>query len=84
MLYVGVTSSLAQRLDQHYSSEAESFTKRYWLKRIVYLEEFDSIVEAIAREKQLKRWHRQWKINQIESVNPKWKDLLRDAETSSA
>ncbi|MFA5967560.1 MAG: GIY-YIG nuclease family protein [Patescibacteria group bacterium] len=84
VLYVGVTSTLVQRLDQHYLSEIKSFTKKYRLKRLVYLEEFDSVIEAIAREKQLKRWHRQWKINLIESVNPKWKDLLRDAETSSA
>jgi len=84
VLYIGVTSNLEQRLDQHNLSEIKSFTKRYWTRRLVYVEEFSSIVEAIAREKQLKKWHRQWKINQIESVNPKWKDLLRDAETSSA
>jgi len=83
-LYIGVTSNLNQRLEQHHLSEVKSFTKKYWLKRVVYLEEFDSVAEAIAREKQLKRWHRQWKINQIESVNPKWKHLLRDAEINSA
>ena len=83
-MYIGVTSHLEQRLNQHQLSEVESFTKKYWLKRLVYLEEFNSVVEAITREKQFKNWHRQWKINQIESINPEWKDLLKDAETSSA
>ena len=78
VLYIGVTSNLEQRLDQHQLSETKSFTKKYWLKRLVYIEEFNSITEAITREKQLKRWHRGWKINQIESVNPGWKDLLED------
>jgi len=78
VLYIGVTSNLEQRLGQHQLSETGSFTKKYWLKRLVYIEEFNSITEAISREKQLKRWHRQWKINQIESVNPKWNDLLED------
>ena len=84
VLYIGVTSNLEHRLDQHQLSEVKSFTKKYWLKRLVYLEEFGSVTEAIQREKQLKKWHRQWKINQIESVNPNWKNILRDAETSSA
>ncbi|HET6924877.1 MAG TPA: GIY-YIG nuclease family protein [Candidatus Saccharimonadales bacterium] len=88
-LYIGVTNNLERRLAEHRSGEAEGFTKRYALHELVYFEESSSAEDAIAREKQLKRWHRQWKINLIEeSMNPDWKDLSprsrMDAETSSA
>jgi putative endonuclease len=75
-LYVGVTSALNQRLAQHSDYEGNSFVKRYHLNHLVYIEEYSSIVDAITREKQLKNWHRQWKINLIEQFNPKWKNLL--------
>jgi len=74
-LYIGVTSDLLARLYQHRSGEAQGFTSRYSVHRLVRFEQFATMHEAIAREKQLKRWHRQWKINLIESENPQWVDL---------
>ena len=74
-LYVGVTSNLIARLWQHRSGEGKGFTSRYTVYRLVRFELFETMYEAVSREKQLKRWHRQWKINLIESENPKWIDL---------
>jgi putative endonuclease len=74
-LYIGVTSDLIARLYQHRSGEVKGFTTKYAVHRLVRFEQFDSMHEAISREKQLKRWHRQWKINLIESENPQWVDL---------
>ena len=74
-LYTGVTSDLITRLWQHRSGEAKGFTSHYAVHRLVRFELFDAMYEAISREKQLKRWHRQWKINLIESENPQWADL---------
>jgi len=88
VLYVGVTNDLSRRLFEHkMRSNPQSFTARYSLSRLVYYEDTSSPDEAIRREKQLKKWRRQWKINLIESANPTWDDLSRrysiDAETSS-
>jgi len=87
VLYIGVTSHIVRRYDQHTQGVEEKFSKRYRLHRLVYVEVFDRIDEAIVREKQLKNWHRPWKINLIESVNPEWRDLsleiATDPETSS-
>ena len=74
-LYIGVTSDLIARLYQHRSDQVKGFTSTYRVHRLVRLEQFDTMHEAISREKQLKRWHRQWKINLIESENPRWADL---------
>jgi putative endonuclease len=74
-LYVGVTSDLIARLWQHRSGQMKGFTSRYKVHRLVRLEQFGTMHDAISREKQLKRWHRQWKINLIESENPQWIDL---------
>ena len=74
-LCIGVTSDLIARLWQHRNGEVEGFTSKYRVHWLVRFEQFGSIYEAIAREKQLKRWHRQWKINLIESENPHWADL---------
>jgi len=74
-LYIGVTSNLAQRIWQHKNKAAKGFTEKYNVNHLVHYEEFDEIADAIAREKQLKRWHRSWKINLIEENNPKWDDL---------
>ena len=74
-LYSGVTSDLMGRLWQHRSGTAEGFTSRYRVRRLVRYEMFGGMERAIAREKQLKRWHRQWKINLIGSENPDWHDL---------
>ena len=74
-LYIGVTSHLLARMQQHRSSEIPGFTSRYAVHILARYEFFATMPEAIAREKQLKRWHRQRKINLIESENPDWSDL---------
>jgi putative endonuclease len=74
-LYIGVTSDLIARLYQHRTGQVKGFTARYSIHRLVRFEQFESMHEAISREKQLKRWHRPWKINLIESENPQWVDL---------
>jgi putative endonuclease len=74
-LYIGVTSDLIARLYQHRSGKVKGFTSRYAVHRLVRFEQFETMYDAIAREKQLKRWHRQWKVNLIESENSDWHDL---------
>ena len=74
-LYIGVTSDLMGRLWKHRSAAIPGFTTKYSVYRLVHFEAFDDMEAAIAREKQLKRWHRQWKINLIEQGNPRWEDL---------
>jgi len=74
-IYTGVTSNLLARLHQHRSGTTPGFTHAYDVKRLVRLEMFEDMPSAIAREKQLKRWHRQWKLNLIEQDNPHWVDL---------
>ena len=74
-LYVGVTSDLAKRVAQHRLSVFDGFSKKQELKRLVWYEPHDSIVSAIEREKRIKRWHRDWKVNLIQAVNPDWNDL---------
>ena len=74
-LYVGVTSDLIRRVWEHKNKVVEGFTKKYGLDRLVYYEVFEDIENAILREKQLKKWHRDWKIGLIEKENPDWLDL---------
>ena len=74
-LYIGVTSNLIQRVHIHKNKILPGFTNKYNIHRLVYFEVFDSIYEAIVREKKLKRWRRAWKIQLIESQNPNWQDL---------
>jgi putative endonuclease len=74
-LYIGVTSSLLQRMVQHKSLAVPGFTRRYRITNLVYVEVFAEVDEAIAREKQLKGWNRVWKIKLIEQSNPNWDDL---------
>jgi putative endonuclease len=79
-LYIGVTSNLSRRVWQHKEGKGSTFTKKYSLTILVYAEEFDSITDAIAREKQLKNWRRDWKWNLIKEHNPKledWYETLR-------
>ena len=73
--YIGVTSNLKNRIADHKNGVGSVFTKRYNLEDLVYYEDFSDILQAIDREKQLKRWHKEWKINLIRSVNPEIKDL---------
>jgi putative endonuclease len=74
-LYIGVTSDLITRVTQHRGGEAPGFTQRYGLRRLVWYEQWKSISEAIHREKALKKYRRDWKINLIERENPRWDDL---------
>ncbi|MGQ1909298.1 GIY-YIG nuclease family protein [Marinifilum sp. RC60d5] len=74
-LYIGVTSDLKRRIAEHDEGVGSKFTSKYNLTDLVYFEEFDDISEAIAREKQLKNWKREWKTNLIKSLNPELKDL---------
>jgi putative endonuclease len=74
-LYIGVTNSLQKRLAEHRSGDGSSFVKAYAVYRLVYVEAYERPDEAIAREKQLKRWKRDWKIELIERENLEWRDL---------
>ncbi len=74
-LYIGVTSDPMGRLWQHRNNATPGFTSRYGVYRLVHFEMFDDMDHAIAREKQLKNWRRQWKINLINAENPEWRDL---------
>ena len=76
VLYVGVTSNLIYRAIQHRDGALEGFTKTYNLKRLVWYRFFGESLEAIAFEKRLKRWRRQWKFELVEEMNPGWEDLL--------
>jgi len=74
-LYVGVTSNLIQRVWQHKQGVSEGFSQRYRTKTLVYYEQHESMEAAIQREKQIKKWRRQWKCNLIFELNPDWNDL---------
>ncbi len=74
-LYIGVTSNLLKRIYQHKSKEADCFTKNYDVDKLVYYEETSDVKSAIKREKQLKKWKRDWKIELIEKENKNWMDL---------
>jgi putative endonuclease len=86
--YIGVTNDLERRVYEHQHQLVPGFTKKYNVHKLVYVEETDNAYSAIAREKQLKNWHRKWKLNLIKKENPKLTDLSVtwewDAETSSA
>lgn len=73
--YIGVTSNIQKRVWEHKNKVVEGFTNKYNVDKLVYFELTDSIEAAINREKQLKRWHREWKINLIKESNPDFKDL---------
>ena len=80
-LYIGVTNNLLKRVDHHKSNIVESFTKKYKVHNLVYYEVHNDIYGAITREKQMKKWKRQYKINLIERSNPDWIDLHKDLTT---
>ena len=77
-LYVGVTSDLVRRVWQHRNHCVEGFTEKYDLTDLVYYEQFEDMYEAIKREKTIKRWKRNWKIQLIEDSNPSWTDLFAE------
>jgi len=74
-LYNGVTSDLVKRIHEHKNHVISGFTGKYNLRSLVYFEMHNDMISAITREKQLKKWNRQWKIELIEEQNPVWKDL---------
>ncbi len=74
-LYVGVTNNLVRRIFEHKSNDADGFTKKYGVHRLVYFEQFDDIENAFRREKRIKKWNRIWKVRLIEKSNPNWTDL---------
>lgn len=79
-LYVGVTSDLARRVFEHKHDLIEGFTKKYKVHMLVYYEHTNDISSAIEREKVIKRWKRQWKVNLIQRSNPDWKDLSSELD----
>ena len=74
-LYIGVTADLARRIWEHKEKLTPGFTSQYAVDKLVYYEEFGDVRDAIAREKQLKKWRRAWKLDLIEKDNPQWRDL---------
>jgi len=79
VLYTGMTGNLAERGQQHREGEVEGFTKRYNCTKMIYVECFDNVHDAIAREKQIKGWTRKKKEQLINRVNPKWRDVYEEA-----
>jgi len=77
-LYIGVTSDLVRRVYEHKNDLADGFTKKHAVHDLIYYEVFETIENAIIREKQLKKWKRGWKLKMIEKKNPDWKDLYAD------
>jgi putative endonuclease len=79
VLYIGVTNNLERRVFEHKNKLVKGFTERYNLTKLVYYEVTNDIHSALEREKQLKNWHRDWKMNLISSFNPAWRDLSEDS-----
>lgn len=77
-LYIGVTRDLARRVHEHKKGFVEGFTEKYGLKKLLYYEVFEDINNAIKREKQLKHWNRDWKLQLIRKLNPTLKDLYSE------
>ena len=80
-LYLGVTNDIVRRVYEHKSKVVAGFTKRYAVDRLVWFEIYDDPTSAIAREKELKKWRRNWKIRLIEECNPQWIDLYPQIST---
>ena len=74
-LYLGMTRDLARRVHEHKSKVLPGFSRKYGVDRLVWYEEYPTDMEAIEREKDIKKWRRQWKVNLIEESNPDWADL---------
>lgn len=77
-LYIGVTNNLIKRVYEHKNKLTKGFTSKYNCKKLVYFEKFETPYDAITREKQLKNWHREWKLNLIKEFNPDFKDLYKE------
>ncbi|MCF8464642.1 MAG: GIY-YIG nuclease family protein [Flavobacteriales bacterium] len=78
VLYIGVTGNLRDRMLRHKVEEGSKFASKYKNKYLLYYEDFPDMKQAINREKQLKNWHREWKLNLIKELNPDLKDLADD------
>jgi len=81
-LYVGVTSDIRRRVAQHKEGLIDGFTKHYGLHRLVYAERHENMLSAIQREKNIKHWSREWKIDLIAAMNPAWNDLFDEIAQS--
>ncbi len=79
ILYIGVTSDLAKRMAEHDQGLIGGFTKKYSVRLLIYYEFFETMPEAIQREKRLKEWQRAWKVRLITSMNPEWLNLYNSA-----
>lgn len=77
-LYIGVTNNLIRRVYEHKESLLEGFTKKYNLKKLIHFKQYNSIEDALNREKQLKHWNREWKLNLVKKANPTLRDLYPD------
>jgi putative endonuclease len=77
-LYVGATSDLARRVYEHKEGAIEGFTKDYGVHTLVFYEFHETMNDALTREKRIKKWRRQWKLDLIEQNNPQWRDLYQD------
>ena len=75
VIYVGFSGKINERIQQHKKKYSKGFTNKYNLNKLVYYEKFEYPMEAIKREKQIKKWNREWKINLINDFNPDWEDL---------
>ena len=78
VLYIGVTTNLTRRIAEHKAKVLKGFTRKYNCDKLVYYEEYLSIMDAISREKQLKNWKREWKNALVVSANPEWKDFSEE------
>jgi putative endonuclease len=74
-IYIGVTSDLRKRVWEHKEQKQEGFTKKYKVNQLVWYEIYEDMSQAILKEKQLKKWERNWKLRMIEDMNPTWQDL---------
>ena len=81
ILYIGVTCDLIRRTYEHKSKQVPGFTSRYDVRRLVWFETYDDPTTAITREKEIKKWRREWKVALIEKENPDWRDLYSDIAT---
>ena len=82
IFYVGVTNNIERRMGEHKIATYGSHVGRYNIKKLVYFETHSDVRIAIRREKTIKKWKQEWKINQVESMNPEWKDLSEDWDLS--
>ena len=77
-LYIGVTSDLIKRVWEHKNTVTKGHTEKYNIKKLIYFEQYEEVEQAIYREKKLKAWKREWKIELIETTNPEWRDLYEE------